>query len=140
MNGFNKFQALTIVFICMFVFVIAAFYTNVKDAASKKTEINSEKVSQNQDYEQNSRINNPPSSANIDQQRLYQLIDDVQELRGKVDEFVSNSGNEEGKDRVSCSIEGVFNDGNVEQLTSETSLRDVKNTGKQLILFCSFNN
>lgn len=131
MNGLNKFQALTIVFICMFVFVIAAFYTNTKEEVSKKTNPNNEKMVQNQNNNQNTTVNN---SANEDRQRLYRLIDDVQDLSGKVDQFIVN----EGRDKVVCTMEGFFNDGNVEQIPSDTSIQEIKDNGKQIILFCSF--
>ena len=36
MEGLNKFKVLTIAFICMFVFVVAAIYSNTKDATMKK--------------------------------------------------------------------------------------------------------
>lgn len=135
MNGLNKFQALTIVFICMFVFVIAAFYTNTKEEVSKKTNLNNEKMVQNQNNNQNNNQNTTAyDSANEDRQRLYQLIDDVQDLSGKVDEFIVN----EGRDKVVCTMEGFFNDGNVEQIPSDTSIQEIKDNGKQLILFCSF--
>ena len=37
MDGLNKFKILTIVFLCMFVFVIAAIYTNTKEVTENKT-------------------------------------------------------------------------------------------------------
>ena len=48
MDGLNKFKILTIVFLCMFVFVIAAIYTNTKEVTENKTNANQKiKVEQN---------------------------------------------------------------------------------------------
>ena len=44
MEGLNKFKVLTIAFICMFVFVVAAIYSNTKDATMKKEKQKAEQM------------------------------------------------------------------------------------------------
>ena len=39
MESLNKFKILTIIFICMFVFVVAAIYANTKDVTEGKVKL-----------------------------------------------------------------------------------------------------
>lgn len=131
MEGLNKFKVLTIVFLCMFVFVIAAIYTNTKDASENKTQ-ETQKLQEEQVRDQIASESNNISSDNAQLQELSMRLDN---LTQRLDEMNSSSS---GK-RLNCNIQGVLDENsNIEQLTQDAALQEAQNNGKELVLTCSF--
>ena len=56
MESMNKFKALTVIIVCMFVFVIAAIYSNTKDVATSKALPTSKPLST--DYRETAGVDN----------------------------------------------------------------------------------
>ncbi len=131
MEGLNKFKVLTIVFLCMFVFVIAAIYTNTKDVSENKTQ-ETQKLQEEQVRDQIASESNNISSDNAQLQELSMRLDN---LTQRLDEMNSSSS---GK-RLNCNIQGVLDENsNIEQLTQDAALQEAQNNGKELVLTCSF--
>ena len=131
MEGLNKFKVLTIVFLCMFVFVIAAIYTNTKDVSENKTQ-EAQKLQEEQVRDQIASESNNISSDNAQLQELSMRLDN---LTQRLDEMNSSSS---GK-RLNCNIQGVLDENsNIEQLTQDAALQEAQNNGKELVLTCSF--
>ena len=102
MDSMNKFKVLTIIIICMFLFIIAAIYSNTKDAAVGKTQT---KV---QSTESNKR-NYVEQNTNDSQQ----LQSQIEMLNKRIDEMSSNSSSD-----LICKIIGVFIDNSIEAVKS----------------------
>lgn len=130
MEGLNKFKVLTIVFLCMFVFVIAAIYTNTKEVTDNKT--------QSKEHAQNEQINNEVSSGqnyiSQDNEQLQELALRVDNLNRRLDEMNSSSSGT----RLNCSVQGVLNGDSIEQLTQEAAMQEAKVNGKEIVMLCSF--
>lgn len=130
MEGLNKFKVLTIVFLCMFVFVIAAIYTNTKEVTDNKT--------QSKEHVQNEQINNEVSSEqnyiSQDNEHLRELALRVDNLNRRLDEMNSSSSGT----RLNCSVQGVLNGDSIEQLTQEAAMQEAKVNGKEIVMLCSF--
>ena len=83
MDGLNKFKILTIVFLCMFVFVIAAIYTNTKEVTENKTNANQKiKVEQNKND-----MNEEENEISQDNSSLQDLSIKVDVLTKRLDEL-----------------------------------------------------
>lgn len=123
MEGLNKFKVLTIAFICMFVFVVAAIYSNTKDATMKK---------QKQKAEQTA--NREGDNISVDNAQLEELYIKVNELNKSVEELnLQKSGN-----NVNCEIRGVMGDNGLEELTIDAALQEARDNGRELVMGCHF--
>lgn len=131
MESINKFKMWTIIFLCMFVFVIAAIYTNTKDVSENKNQ-QVQKLREEKFSEQVADENIAAVSDNAQLQELSMRIDN---LTQRVDEMNSSS---RGK-KLNCSIQGVLDENsNIEQLTQDAALQEAENSGKEIVLTCSF--
>ncbi len=130
MEGLNKFKVLTIAFICMFIFVVAAIYSNTKDAT-----INKEKQKA---VQTENRVKNDEDNLSIDNAQMEELYIKVNELNKKVEDMsmLQNAGNH----NINCQIRGIVGDNGVEELSSDTALQEARDNGKELVLGCHFNN
>lgn len=132
MNGLNKFKMITIVFICMFIFVVAAIYTNTKEASVQKLQTNQQGQSENGDAN-NIENGNTVSGDNPQIQDLYVRID---ELSQRIEDL-SHDRNSDGTS-ISCNIQGILNGDNIEELTQESAIQEARDNGKELVMICSF--
>ncbi len=123
MEGLNKFKVLTIAFICMFVFVVAAIYSNTKDATMKKEKQKAEQMA-----------NREGDNISVDNAQLEELYIKVNELNKSVEELnLQKSGN-----NVNCEIRGVMGDNGLEELTIDAALQEARDNGRQLVMGCHF--
>lgn len=123
MEGLNKFKVLTIAFICMFVFVVAAIYSNTKDATIKKEKQKAEQMA-----------NREGDNISVDNAQLEELYIKVNELNKSVEELnLQKSGN-----NVNCEIRGVMGDNGLEELTIDAALQEARDNGKELVMGCHF--
>lgn len=124
MEGLNKFKVLTIAFICMFVFVVAAIYSNTKDATMKKEKQKAEQMA-----------NREGDNISVDNAQLEELYIKVNELNKSVEELnLQKSGN-----NVNCEIRGIMGDNGLEELTIDAALQEARDNGKDLVMTCHFN-
>lgn len=123
MEGLNKFKVLTIAFICMFVFVVAAIYSNTKDATMKKEKQKAEQIA-----------NREGDNISVDNAQLEELYIKVNELNKSVEELnLQKSGN-----NVNCEIRGIMGDNGLEELTIDAALQEARDNGRELVMGCHF--
>lgn len=123
MEGLNKFKVLTIAFICMFVFVVAAIYSNTKDATMKKEKQKAEQTA-----------NREGDNISVDNAQLEELYIKVNELNKSVEELnLQKSGN-----NVNCEIRGIMGDNGLEELTIDAALQEARDNGRELVMGCHF--
>lgn len=126
MEGLNKFKVLTIAFICMFVFVVAAIYTNTKDATMKKEKQKAEQME--------NRENSNGDNISVDNAQLEELYIKVNELNKRFEEMnLQKAGN-----NVNCQIRGVMGENGMEELTMDAALQEARDNGKELVMSCRF--
>lgn len=137
MERFSKFKVLTIAFLLMFVFVVAAIYTNTKDATVNKIKMNQQ--SKNESIEPKSRDyenynNSDNESSNVEIQNLTTRIDD---LSRRIEEMrVGNSSQTENG--MNCKIEGILSEGSIVPISSSEALQEAKVNNKEIVMTCSF--
>lgn len=130
MDGLNKFKILTIVFLCMFVFVIAAIYTNTKEVTENKTNANQKiKVEQNKND-----MNEEENEISQDNSSLQDLSIKVDVLTKRLDEL--QSGNSSNK--LNCQVQGIMDGDRIEQLTQEAAMQEAKENNRELVLTCRY--
>ena len=123
MEGLNKFKVLTIAFICLFVFVVAAIYSNTNDATMKQGKQKAEQMA-----------NREGDNISVDNAQLEELYIKVNELNKSVEELnLQKSGN-----NVNCEIRGIMGDNGLEELTIDAALQEARDNGRELVMGCHF--
>lgn len=131
MEGLNKFKVLTITIVLLFVFVVAAIYSNTKDATRLKTKnsVNIEKANLKKDIQS---AKNNISENMVD---MSELQTSLENLNSRVDELSSRM---EETHNGTCKIYGILRDNEVEQLSSESAIQEAKDNDRELVMTCSF--
>lgn len=136
MESLNKFKILTIIFICMFVFVVAAIYANTKDVTEGKVKLkNSAENSQVQ-----GDVNNEMANGTENSEVVNNLEMQIETLNRRVDELnekLNNSGNASSTG-LNCRIIGAMTDNGIEQLTEEAAVQEAKINNREMVITCSF--
>ena len=126
MESMNKFKVLTVIIVCMFLFVIAAIYSNTKDVATSKT-LPDKTLST--DYKQKTEsVKNDASVEYLEQQ--------VEFLNKRIDELVEKTS--AVSDGMSCKIIGVSTPDGIERLSQDAAIDEARNSGSELVITCSF--
>lgn len=132
MQGFNKFRVLTVGFILMFVFAIAAMYTNTKDIAMQK--------SKNSEIAKNNISNDTLSNDNLrfhkkDTDEDY--LDQIDVLTARVDNLEKSLRENNNDSGLNCQIRGVLDDGDVIPLSPSESVEEANLNKKELVITCT---
>ncbi len=133
MDNYNKFKMLTIIFLCLFVFVIAAIYTNTKDASEVKIkENNQQKFDRAKEQIQNNQYAQNNNNSEIDN-----LTVQIEELNNKVNNLMNNTNS---NSHMNCQILGIMdsNSESIEMLSNSAALDEAQNNGRTLALGCNF--
>lgn len=126
MESMNKFKILTVVIVCMFLFVIAAIYSNTKDVATSKTQPDK---TLSTDYKQKTEsVKNDASVEYLEQQ--------VEFLNKRIDELSEKTS--AVSDGMSCKIIGVSTPDGIERLSQDAAIDEARNSGSELVITCSF--
>ncbi|MBR1618471.1 hypothetical protein IJ674_01090 [bacterium] len=148
MQEFSKYRIITVGFILMFIFIVAAIYTNTRDIANKKlkssdtmqeqiqqpiTELgtqtaefgNSDFVTQNDDK----NISNNEETNN----KIMQITERIDELERKV--FAPANDNDKS---VRCMVQGIIDDGHIVPLSSSEAVNESRTNGKEVLITCVF--
>ncbi len=133
MENLNKFKVLTIVLICMFVFVVAAIYSNTKDATTNrmltKTEIEN---AQNKTTNQNET--ETTTSGNIED-----LTAQMEFLNKRIDELSEKVNNPSNSSiGLNCKLIGSMTENGIEQLSEEAIIQEAKDNNRDMVITCSF--
>lgn len=153
MQEFSKYRVITVGFILMFIFVVAAIYTNTKDVVAKKTQqagINNQQNiiqsdSKNDNDAQENTVNvdvienaENKNSTNINDDedlsnKLLLLTDRVGNLEKSV--YSQNNSADQG---VRCNIRGILDGENIIQMSTDEAIKESKDNGKEIFITCQF--
>lgn len=131
MESMNKFKILTIIFICLFVFVVGAIYSNTKDVSTAKSQIKTENADAVTNAENTVQVN--------ENQDLVSQIDMLNRRVDELNEKLNNvSGEKANSTGLNCRIYGNLTSNGVEQLSPETAVQEAKINNSELVLTCTF--
>ena len=124
----NKFKIITLIIILLFVFAIAAIYSNTKDIVNEQAE----QPSNEQAYHPEQRsVNN-----NINPAEINSLRNRISDLEQKVSDITDD---EEGTaDKLNCKIQGYMSGDILVPVSEGESLKEARDNGKELVMLCSF--
>ncbi len=148
MQEFSKYRVITAGFILMFIFIVAAIYTNTKDIANKKLksgDIVQEQIQQSvteqetkttefngEDFATQSS-NNSTSSNEDTSNKILQITERIDELERKV--FSPANDNDKS---VRCTVQGIINDGHIIPMSSQEAVNESRTNGKEVLITCVF--
>lgn len=139
MREFSKFRVITVGFILMFVFAIAAMYSNTKDIAAQKLKNNKNYENKVDDIvppEQNIpdiKFDNASSNEfRPDTVELEKRIQILEETVGNISTNKSNSNNS-----LNCQIRGILDNEDVVPLSANESIEEAKLNNKEIVITCT---
>ncbi|MBR1461604.1 hypothetical protein IJ596_08265 [bacterium] len=125
----NKFKITTLCFILMFIFVIAAIYSNTKDIVKDKNgQSNSYQSSYNYPEQRSNRNNVNNSTINNLSNRISSLEERMSEL----------PYDNPQQDKFNCTIQGFMSGDILVPVSESESLKEAKDNGKELVMLCRF--
>ena len=131
----NKFKVITMVFILIFVFCVAAMYSNTKDVAADRTSeensMSSNQLDSQISYDENRINRNSSKYKDLNDRVIY-----LEQLYNKLSETQKNMENESSK--LNCNIQGVMSGDILVPLSQSESLSEARNSGKDIVMLCSF--
>lgn len=131
MESMNKFKVLTIIFICLFVFVVGAIYSNTKDVSNVKNQAKTENAEVPANTENTVQVNeNQDLVSQIDM--LNRRVDELNEKLNNASDANANSTG------LNCRIYGSLTPNGVEQLTPESAIQEAKVNNSELVVTCTF--
>lgn len=123
MESINKFKVLTVVILCLFVFVVGAIYTNTKDESIKKGE---PIVKIDKNYRP------------TDQQNLNDVARQVEILARRVEDLSDKMSDGSSDDSLNCKIYGTMDYNGIKRMSSYDAIQDAKRNNSSVVLTCSF--
>ncbi len=136
MREFNKFRAITVGFILMFIFAVAAMYTNTKEAAENKMKSKHQiNIEQNKDAFK--QISEKESAAKTDENSTQEQLQRLTERVDNLEKNVFAPGNNEPQQDLKCTIRGIVNDGVIVPLSAQESITNAKDNGKEIVITCN---
>ena len=136
MHGFNKFRAITVGFILMFIFVIAAMYSNTKDITEQKMKEAGFPKTQNaatQNYNNNNLkndINNTTDNSEIEM--LENRVEKLESTIGNLSSEIITRKNSE----LNCQIRGILDNGDVIPLSSQEAIEEANMNNREIVITC----
>lgn len=137
MESMNKFKALTVLIICVFVFAIAAMYVNTKDASEQRAQERSEY--EEEDYDDNVRSNKQSAGMSDLMYAVSRLENRVNQLeeKNRKNESLRKNTSPTTDSGVRCKIFGTVSGARIEQISPDAALQDARINGNDLVLTCS---
>ena len=126
MESINKFKVLTVIVICMFIFVVAAIYTNTKEESmAKKKEAESQSI-----------VNFGGNSGQADDIKMQLELANrrIDELNEKINNNSGNSSSSES--HYKCSIYGYVSPSGVVQVPPQDALEQARDNDYNVVLSC----
>jgi len=140
MESMNKFKVLTVVVICLFLFVIGAIYSNTKDAAIDKQKEKGQEVK----TEIQTNLNNENTNINENKQTIEDLTNQITMLNTRVDELnekVDNASSDfsaSTSGKLNCKIVGMVGDNGIEKLSPEAAVQEAEVNNREIVVTCRF--
>ncbi len=133
----NKFKIFTILFLCMFVFMVGVIYTNTREMVENNTRNNQEARNMERSHQENiDQRNMEQNSSNIEV-----INDKIEDLTRRIDTLATENVRESessGSDNIKCRIRGIMTDNGLEPLSDASALNEARINGKELVLTCLF--
>ena len=141
MYGLNKYKIITISFICVFIMLVTAMYTTTKNAAQRQ-EMEQQQQEQIPGRTVNPSDANSNTSANGQTEITVQdsnIQDQVNNLRTQFDDLARDVSNLKAvQSQLHCKVQGLYNNGTIDETTPETAFREAQSNGQNIVLVCSF--
>lgn len=146
MQEFSKYKVITFGLVLMFVFVIAAIYTNTKDIASQKSktmqdssqqQINSTSTDTQAQIE-TELSDNTPAVVTENNNDLGNKILNLTERIDNIERTVFAPKNDNADSGVRCSVKGIINDGHFMPMSDSDALRESRENNKEVLITCIF--
>ena len=131
MESMNKFKVLTIIVICMFIFAIAAIYSNTKDASEGKLQEKQQAANEQVQNEIKTNENTDLASNNDTATQIDVINHRLDELNEKF-----NNSNNNGTP-INCKIYGSMTSSGIEQLSPDTAIQEAKVNNNDIVITCS---
>ena len=131
MESMNKFKVLTIIVICMFIFAIAAIYSNTKDASEGK--LQAKQQAQNEQVQDEIKTNE-----NTDETNNSDTATQIDVLNRRIDELNDKIGNSDNNGTpLNCIIYGSMTSSGIEPLSPDAAVQEAKVNNNDLVITCS---
>lgn len=131
MESMNKFKVLTIIVICMFIFAIAAIYSNTKDASEGK--LQAKQQAQNEQVQDEIKTNE-----NTDETNNSDTATQIDVLNRRIDELNDKIGNSDSNGTpLDCKIYGSMTSSGIEPLSPDAAVQEAKVNNNDLVITCS---
>lgn len=141
MQGLNKFRIITAAFILMFIFAIAAMYTNTKDITAQRIKNSANSgMSTTAPAESNNSLNN--NKLQFDEQMDNQSFTQLQNLNGRIEQLERSVRNLNGEvaqlteSGLACKIRGILDNGEVISLPPAESIAEAKMNKREIVITC----
>lgn len=137
MQEFNKFRVITVGFILMFIFAVAAMYTNTKDITEQKLKETGGEINQNvnpydfnkKKFQNNNQIN--PA----DENQISQLENRVAYLENSVTNL-STELSLRRKSNLNCQIRGVLDNDEVIPFSPSEAIEEANMNNREIVITC----
>ena len=128
MESMNKFKVLTIIVICMFIFAIAAIYSNTKDASEGK--LQAKQQAQNEQVQDEIKTNE-----NTDETNNSDTATQIDVLNRRIDELNDKIGNSDNNGTpLNCKIYGSMTSSGIEPLSPDAAVQEAKVNNNDLVI------
>lgn len=134
MEGMNKFKVLTVVVVFMFLFVVAAIYTNTKDASQGKIDMKNKEQAERLKEDIKSDVANAP----VNSQDMLNVNDEVSNINSRIDSLSARIDGIEAGSHPVCRVYGIVAEDGFMELSVESALSEARDNGKELVMTCSF--
>jgi TolA-binding protein len=128
MESLNKFKVLTICVVAMFVFTVAAIYSNTKDVSMDKS------VAKTEDIDKNTS-----EITDISQLGEDDYANQIKVLNGRIDELNEriNKTVETQASNLKCRVMGIMTKDGLVELSADEVVQEAKANGNDIIVSCS---
>jgi len=141
MQGLNKFRIITAAFILMFIFAIAAMYTNTKDITAQRIKNSANSgMSTTAPAGNNNSLNN--NKLQFNEQMDNQSFTQLQNLNGRIEQLERSVRNLNGEvaqlteSGLACKIRGILDNGEVISLPPAESIAEAKMNKREIVITC----
>lgn len=127
MESMNKFKVLTVVIICLFIFTVAAIYTNTKEESAKSSKAQKQKTT----------VQKVVKDVEYADKEFGKVVNDVLMLNKRVDELSDRLNERDtSSEVVTCRILGTLANDGVEELSPDAAVQDAKINNNPLVITC----
>ena len=137
MQEFNKFRVITAGFILMFVFVVAAMYTNTKDITEQKVKEAGGTVKQNVNpYDFNKKKFKNNEQMNLtDENEVSQLEKRITYLENSIANIKTEMASNK-RSNLNCQIRGILDNDEVVPFSPRDAIDEANMNNREIVITC----